>query len=408
MRRVTGLKSRLAGEAAVHTAVRVVSGLLSLYLFALIARLYPADEAKDLYFFLLIFGFAASALRTLANVSAGLDAARSRTWKLRRIQSATGEVVLASVVFLPVAIWLFGQHVRHPPLLGCAALVLAGAAVDSDPLRALVDRPARFASLFALGSALAVGWLLLMAPGHADQAVIAMLLQWLPVAIINFAGLRRIAIDSMAAGLRRLRSEAASVGTLFVVAIFDGFVLNLPFLLGGHVSAAVGIDAAVVIRIFSASLIMFPLVLHWSNSSTLLQVARQLGVAPGAAYFSMQACAAIVCGIIFGWAYSWLSGQRLGLPQLAMFTALVVSFCAYTTAARFGGRMASGRVLAPVLGIVSSFTLAGGLYLLSLPGVHAFAIAALQCAALLLGGLAIQAIARAAGGDAPPSIHRST
>jgi hypothetical protein len=407
MGRVTGLKSRLVGEAAVHTAVRVVSGLLSLYLFALIARLYPADEVKDLYFFLLIFGFAASALRTLANVSAGLDAARSKTWKLRRIQSATGEVLLASLVFVPVAVWLLGQHVRHPALLACAVLVLAGAAVDSDPLRALVDRPARFATSFALGSALAVAWLLLMAPGRADQAVIAMLLQWLPVATINLACLRRIGVDSVAAGLRRLRSEAASVGTLFVVAIFDGFVLNLPFLLGGHVSAAVGIDAAVVIRIFSASLIMFPLVLHWSNSSTLAQVSRRLGVAPGATYFSIQACSAVVCGLVFGWTYAWLSQQRLGLPQLAMFTALVLSFCAYTTAARFDGRMASGRVLAPVLGIVGAFALAGGLYLLSLPDVHAFAVAALQCAALLLGGLAIQAIARANGGDAPPSSHRS-
>lgn len=408
MGRATGLKSRLVGEAAIHTAVRVVSGLLSLYLFALIARLYPANEVKDLYFFLLIFGFAASALRTLANVSAGLDAGRSRTWKLRRVKSATGEALLASLVFVPVAVWLLGQHVRNPALLACAALVLVGAAIDGDPLRALIDRPARFATSFALGSALAVAWLLLMAPGRADQAVIAMLLQWLPVATINLACLRRIGVDSMAAGLRRLRGEAVSVGTLFVVAIFDGFVLNLPFLLGGQVSAAVGIDAAVVIRIFSASLIMFPLVLHWSNASTLAQVSSRFGVTPGATYFFMQACSAVVCGLVFGWAYAGLSQQRLGLQQLAMFTALVLSFCAYTTAARFGGRTASGRVLAPVLAAVAAFTLAGGLYLLSLPAVYAFAIAALQCASLLLGGLAIHAIARATSSAAPPPIRRDS
>jgi hypothetical protein len=91
--------------------------------------------------------------------------------------------------------------------------------------------------------------------------------------------------------------------------------------------------------------------------------------------------------------------------QLALFTALVISFCAYSTAARFGGRIASGRVLALLLGTVAACTLAGWLYILSLPAVHTFAIAVLQCAALLLGGLAIHAIARLNGGVTPPSIR---
>lgn len=408
MGRAKRFKSRLVGEAVVHTAVRVVSGVLSLYLFALVARLYPANEVKDLYFFLLIFGFAVSALRTLANVSAGLHVTHSKAAKLRRVKSATGEVLLASLLVVPVAVWLLSQHARQPALLTCASVVLVGCGIDSDPLRALVDRPARFAALFAFGSALAVAWLLVMAPGRTDHAVIAMLLQWVPVAAVNLACLRRIGVDSIAAGLCRLRNDVVSVGTLFVVAIFDGFVLNLPFLLGGRASAAVGIDAAVVIRIFSASLIMFPLILHWSNSSTLAQVARRVGVAPGTAYFSMQATSAIVCGLVFGLAYAWLSQQRLGLPQLGMFAALVVAFCAYTTAARFGGRLASGRVLAPALSTVAACTLAGGLYLVTRPAAHALAIAALQCTALLFGGLAIHGVARATGGVAANSNRRDS
>lgn len=386
----------MIGEATLHAAVRVASGVLSLYLFALIARFYSADDVKDLYLFLMIFGFAASALRTLANVSAALQATHSRTCKLRRIKSAAGEVMFATLIVVPVALGLLAKHVHHPALLVCAAVVLLGAGLDSDPMRALFERPARFATAFASGSALAVSWLLVFAPGSANHAVIAILLQWTPVALFNFIGLLRIGADSMAAGVARLRNDATSVGTLFVVASFDGLVLNLPFLLSGNESASTSIDAAIVIRIFSASLIMFPLILHWSNSSMLAHLAHHLRMTPAPTYFSLQAAAAAICGLVFGMAYAWISRQPLGLSHVSMFMTLAAAFCAYTTAARFGGRATSARLLAPALGVVSLAAITGALALMARPTRHAFAFTALQCAALLLGALAIQAIARMA------------
>ena len=400
MRRTTTLNTRLRGEVATHTIARIFSGVLSLYLFALIARLYSTNDVKDLYFFLLIFGFAVSALRTLTNVSASLQATHSKSRRLRHIQSASGEVLFAALLVVPVTIWLLEQHVSNPTLLVCSAVLLVGAAVDSDPIRALVDRSARFAAAFALGSTLAVSWLLVMAPGPKEYAVIAILLQFVPVALLNFISLMRTGADSLSAGVVRLRANTGSVVTLFIVAVFDGLILNLLFLLGWRAPVDAGIDVAIVIRVFSASLVMFPLFLHWSNSSALARLASRARITVPVIFFSLQVGSAVVCGLLFGVAYAWVSDQHLGFSQLSMFIALVVAFCLYTTAARFGGRAASARLLAPVLGAVAMTTIAAALFMMARPTFHALVFTALQCTALVLGALAIHVTARLARLDA--------
>lgn len=399
MSRSSKLSGRVLGDAAVHTAVRLVSGLLSLYLFALMARLYPSSELKGLYFFLMIFGFAASALRTLANVLAGLQARHSRPTKLRRFKSCLGEVMIASAVVVPFTLWLLADYTHSVLLLTAAAIVLAGAAIDTDPLRALLDRPPRFAQAFALGSALAVGWVLLMSRRGAEHAIVAILLQWLPVASLNFLIFSRIALDCISHTMSRLRRHTTSTAALFFVATFDGIVLNLPFLLGSHIPESVGIDAAVVIRIFSASLIMFPLVLHWSNSSTLASLARTARMTTAQAYFLLQSLSAIACGVTFGFAYAFISRQLLGWKGLLMFVSLVAAFCFYSTAARFRGRAASSGRLSITFFAIALAAVSGGLYVSSQAQVAALAFTALQCAALAAGGFAISYVSRTRAGS---------
>src|SRR5687767_8207375 len=97
-------------QAALHAAVRVVSGLLSFCMFGLIARHYDPESVKHIYFFLFVFGFAAAALRMLGNVSASLDSRRSRSANLRSVMTANGDVIVAGLAVVPLTVMLLAEH----------------------------------------------------------------------------------------------------------------------------------------------------------------------------------------------------------------------------------------------------------------------------------------------------------
>ena len=379
------MASKLRVQVIVHAGVRLMSGLLSFYLFGLIARMYPAGQVKHVYFFLFVFGFAATALRTLGNVSAGLDPSRTRTANLRRVQTAMGEVALSCVAVVPGAMWLLAAHVEHPPLLLPAALILAVASIDADMLRGLLRRDPMFSIAFGAGSALSVCLLLALPGASSDLAVTALLLQWLPVCSVNVGLIARVLRKSLRRAWGRLRQDGSILLVLTFVALFDGSVLNLPFFLGTALSVESGLEIAIVIRLFSASLVFFPLVLHWSNSDALRRLAASFSIPSTLAYLLLQSCAAVLCGSAFAAAFYLIAQKPVSLAQMLAFYALVASYCVYATAARFAGARQSTSALALLLAAAVAGLWGAVLLLVAGPGLSALSMAALQCLALLCG-----------------------
>lgn len=384
------MSSRLRVQVVVHAGSRLASGLLSFYLFGLISRLYPPELVKHIYFFLFVFGFAAAALRTLGNVSAGLDPNRTRTQNLRRLQTAMGEVVIACVFVVPFAVWLLAEHVQTMWLLVAAAVTLSLSAVDVDMLRGLLRRDARFSVAFALGSGLAVCLLLWQGHHSLELAVAALLLQWLPVCFSNLGLMVRMLRKSIDRALGRLRKDFSILVVLTIVALFDGLVLNLPFFLGSRISLDTSLQIAVVIRLFSASLVLFPLVLHWSNSDYLRKLAARLSVRPPTAYLLLQLLAAALFGSAFAAAFYLVAQRPVTLGQMLAFYVLASSYCAYATLARFSASRQSTPRLAWALAGTATVLWGVVVLLLKWSALSSLSLVALQALTLVLGSLLIR------------------
>lgn len=394
------MSSSLRVQVVIHAGSRLASGLLSFYLFGLISRLYEPALVKHIYFFLFVFGFAAAALRTLGNVSAGLDPNRTRTHNLRRLQTALGEVVIACVFVVPFAVWSLAEHVQAVGLLVAATVTLSLSAVDVDMFRGMLRKDPRFSVAFALGSGMAVCLLLGQDHHSLESAIAALLLQWLPVCLSNVGLIFRLLRKSLRRALRRLRTDFSILLVLTVVALFDGLVLNLPFFLGSRISLDTSLQIAVVIRLFSASLVFFPLVLHWSNSDYLRKVARRFSVRPPVAYLVLQVLAAALFGSAFAAAFHLVAQRPVSLWQMFAFYVLASSYCVYATLARFGASRQSTPRLAWALAATVAALWGGVVLLLHWSELSSLPLVALQALTLLLGSLLIRRFTSHSSGPA--------
>lgn len=387
------MATKIRAQVIIHMGGRVVSGLLSFYLFSLISKLHEPEQVRHIYFFLFIFGFSAAALRTLGNVSASLDPDRSRTANLRRLKIAIGEVIISCVVVIPGTIWLLSMHVKDRWILAAAAVTLGLAAIDVDMLRGLMRRNNRFAATFALGSGLAVCIVLIQTKPSVETAISALLLQWVPVCASNVQIIARVVRRSIGLAYGRLMQDGSMLLALCAVALFDGLVLNIPFLMGNKFPLATSLEIAVVMRIFSASLVFFPLILHWSNSNQLRKISDRFSVKPINAYLSLQLVASTLSGSAFGFAFWLVAKQPITVWQLLSFVVLTLSYCGYATLARFNAGNRASSALALALAGVASVLWAATLVFLNYPGVESLTFAILQSAALLFGALIIRYIA---------------
>ena len=318
----------------VHFGVsRVASGALSFALFALITRWFPVDEAKSLYFFLFLAGFFLSAMRALATVSTGLLGHESQSRKLRKTSVAFAYVLCASVLVAPIALWLL-SGLRVPMwAAGSMVLVMLLWGLDADISRAILGLRSAVAPMTALGATFAIISLSLF---HSYQAaLVAILLQWLPLCALNvyFAiRLRRII-------LRALHSIIAERDMRFwgllALAIFDGVILNTQFFLAGQVPDEVGQDTAIVMRIFASALILLPLINYWSNSQILVRFADQLRLPIPLVYWFIALASTLFAGTGFIYFFTVLSGVWLGSEKFMALCMLLIGYITYAVSGRY-------------------------------------------------------------------------
>ena len=323
----------LRSQAACFTALRLVSGLLSFVLFALIARWYAAPEVKALYYFLFLAGFFISALRVFASVAARMEGHERRSEKLRRAHAAYAQVGCVAVLLLPIVLWTLAGPVVPVWALGAVAMVVVLWGFDADLLRAVAGRSSVVALLAVAGGMCALVCLFVWR--SSQGAFAAVLLQWLPMCVFQATVAWRLRRGILAALRRVWALRGQGLVALLGVALFDGLVINMPFLLDLPAPPEVGLSIGVATRLFVSSILLLPLLLYWSNGGALSTVAQRLGTTAPRMFWCIAMVSGLLVGAAFALCFALLAGQPPSWLELAAAAALLTGYAAYATVSRY-------------------------------------------------------------------------
>ena len=324
----------LLREALMHLFARGLSAVLSSSVFSLIARMNGAPDAKVVFFFMFGTGFVAAFLRSFCLFSAGLRGGERRTARLRQIHVLVRRYVRLSPLFALATVAVLSTQDVPTWLLVASAAVLVSAGLDSDLLRAALGQGPRFSLVFALGNLAAVLWLLTFGGGRSIGGL-AVLFPWGAVALFNLALLVRLRGRPSARHSRRTALPAQHLPAALLTALYDGAVLNLPFIAGSSLSPAAGVDLSVALRLFSSAQPFFPLVNHWASSGRIQRLARRLHTSDTVLYAAMLVLSGWAASIVFITLY-WAVGKgTVTLAQYLIFSALLASIALFIGAARF-------------------------------------------------------------------------
>lgn len=382
-------------EFLLHTAARLLSAAWSFLLFALVARYCAVADAKAIYFFSFSLGFLVFALRSFGTIAAGLHGSSRRSQKLRTVLEVTGYLLPIQIVSLGVATIALTAKPISNVVVVAGAFIVAASSFDSDIARAALGKRSSFSLWFAVGGALALAVFLAAPVKSVSVGCGALIVQWMPVACVNaYFYLRLLRRRGRAHQMMR-RARAAPVFGAVVVSVFDGVVLNAPFLVGGPISSGVGFDLSIAARVFSSSLPLAPLIRHWSNSGALGAAATKLRVNEQRLYGVVLGASGIVGGGLLSVLYSTVSGKPVTALQYGLALALLWSYSYYAPAVRYHTLQSSahsrvvgfGAILGGFFGV---FGLATRLWTPS-----AMAIVALQSGALVVGAVFLRYVGRA-------------
>lgn len=327
----------LISAVGLTLGARLVSALLSFGVFSQVASVLAPEAAARVLFFSFVFGFCLATLRTFHLIAAAIVGTESRAQKLRRMRHAASTVRRAMLWAVPAVFGLLlGQGVGWPAALGGATLV-AMCGQDLDLVRSVVGRYPLVPLLTMAGGAMGMG-LLLVSPVHnVDVCAAAFLLQWLPVAALQlWRGRRWLASPSVHA--RRTttwsRRLADSV-SLFLTAVFDGAVLNAPFLIVVPLAATAAMDLALGYRLFVASLALFSLIASWVISGDLHRIAERHAMRPATVFVALQLAVCLATGSAYAVVYQLIADKPVGPIAWVIFVLVTVAYVFHSAGLRF-------------------------------------------------------------------------
>lgn len=359
-------------------ALRLLSGMLSFLLFALIARKFEAGQTKSLYYFLFLAGYFTSALRALATIAAALQGSESRSHKLRRACMSFGQVVCVSAAMLPVAMWVFSGLGVPIWVYGGLLILLMSWGIDIDLLRAIIGRSGLVPLANVAGALLALACLAVFR--SFEGAFAAILLQWLPLCGLNAQLFYRLRFRILHGIRVTLAQRGGTVWVPLGLALFDGLIINAPFFLGEQTPPEVGRSISVVTRIFVGGLVLMPLVTFWSNSAALNQMARRLRISAVTTFGVFAVGTGLAGGAAFALAFAWIAGSTPSAAELVAVALLLLGFSAFASAARY--RLGIAPHLLGALAVLAGVNALGVLLMLRL-GVGALGVSAVQASTLL-------------------------
>lgn len=359
----------LARQAALHLGARLASVGVSFLLFAWIGRILEPGDAARAYAFAFGFGFLLATSRLALQLGASIVAS-SRT--AQRLRQGLSGLALLRWLLVPLALGAAAMgwvHTGSPIVAAAAAMVAVAAAADIDLLRGVLGRSAVFAPGFALGSAISLALLQTVMPHTLQGAVTCLLLQWVPLCLLNLRALRRLCRR-----LPRMRNQGWALAATLALASFDGVVLNAPFLGIIQLPVEMTLDLAAVTRIFVAALPMLPLLLHWSNSPAFGQLCSRVGLSEQTGFTAVLLASGGVAGGVLLAVYMAVSKLAVTPSTAALYLVLLCGYAAFAPRMRFVRQHAGNR------GIV--------LVLVSLLAAHALGVTAWVAAGLSGGATA--------------------
>lgn len=369
---------KLAFQAALHLSARMLSVLLSFALFVWVGKILSPLDALQAFQFLFVLGFAVAASRACIHLSARVDGMASAKIRLRSLHVGFTLQMwllfpLGAFVFLST--WLNSYNFILSLL---ALLIFLPAAFDADAVRSVFRRPSLFALAFFMGSGLAIAALALVLPLTLNGVMIAFLIQWLPVCILNLFVLSK---HSQLLTIRPAR--VSDLAKVLLAASFDGIILNAPFFGLVVLQTQVALDSSLIIRIFVAALPLFPLLMHWSNSSDFPLLCKRAGLSTRFGFSMSVVVSGLFFGLGFAMFYHQINESKLSFLTILSFTILLSTFSMYFSQARFSkvflesstttllllGTISAYlvilRVLGPDMTILQLTTLQGGTFLLA-------------------------------------------
>ena len=354
------VSKRLIHAVASTLGARLVSAMLSFLVFAKVASALAPTSAARVLFFSFAFGFALATFRTFHLIGGGITGVESRSQRCRRVRAVSRTLMLLSLLLSPATAALLLTQGIGWPIAMAGVLLTVVCAHDLDLVRAVVGRPPLLPWLTAMGGAM--GLALLLCTGEPTEAMcgLAFLLQWLPVAVYQLRfgkRLLRLALPgALGAGSR---SRAISTPGTFLVSIFDGAVLNAPFILALPMVPAAAVDLALGNRLFIASLALFSLVASWVVSGDVRRLALGLGVHQATVFAVLQFLPAMAIGGLYAGIYGWVAKQDVSTRALVIFVVTLGAYMLHATAIRFAatGTAAATKTAAYSVALAGFFAL---------------------------------------------------
>lgn len=316
---------------------RLLSALLSFGVFTQVASSLDQVQAARVLFFSFVFGFCLATLRTFHMIAAGIDGSESRARKLRRIRSAASTLRQLILLTVPAVFGLLvAQGVGWPiALIGTALVGLCGQ--DLDLVRSVVGRHPVLPLLTMTGGLLGIGMLLAQASPSMEWCAAAFLIQWLPAAALQVVyGCRWLASASdHKLPTSNLTSRVGRTAGLFLTAVFDGAVLNAPFMVVVPLAASAAIDLALGNRLFVASLALFSLIASWVVSGDIQRLASRNAMSPTFIFVVLQGILSLVLGSAYALVYHLIADKPVGLNALVVFLLVTLAYIIHSAGLRF-------------------------------------------------------------------------
>lgn len=321
-----------------HAALRVISGALSFGFFGVIASRLSDGDAQDALFFMFAQGFFIATLRLFAHLASGIDGEsnrRERYGSLIQGLRLVWPVVMVMSPFVAGVAWL---HSGSLMLALAAAFVCATATPDADLTRAIAGRPAQFPAAFASGTAIGLVGVSLTPELSVTAACAWILVQWLPVCGLNMAVFCRTLRTGLDGMRRKFPSRMISV---LALSVFDGVVLNLPFLGIAKTDSQAAMDLSVAMRVFVASIPFHSLLLHWANFDAISRLSSTLRLSPMLSFGAILIATGTAIAPVYFVAYEWLTGRDESVSVLSLSLTLLFSYGVYASLLRFRGPLLS-------------------------------------------------------------------
>jgi hypothetical protein len=325
----------LIHSVVITLTARLVSALLSFSIFAEVKNLLEPKMAVKVFFFSFVFGFCIATMRTFHLVATSVRGHEAKRTKIRKTRSAACELQKIQICAAPIVFYLLWKQGLGWPVAAVGLILVVLCGNDVDLIRSVMGRKPMLPLLTAGGGLLGLFILKFTTNATEISCTLAFLAQWLPVAIQRLTIGQRFFVARHRKLIYFNRNYFGGSSANILFALFDGAVLNAPFLLVIPLSASAAVDLALGNRLFVASLAIFSLISSWVISGDIEKIAIRYSIKPPIIYIAMQIAGCLIIGSVYAWFYQYIMHMPISFESYAIFLLVMVAYVVHSTGLRY-------------------------------------------------------------------------